>query len=175
MANIITTIRIILVTILFFIFQDHVLFLSLYLIAGFTDILDGYVARKLNQTSELGAKLDSFADIILVAFVIYYILNQSEQLMLYIPLVLILFVLKISVIGIHYIKRKEIIIVHTIMNKATGLLLFSLPLFLFSSFEKLGIWIVFLIGFITVIDELLIALFVKRIDLNQKSFFSTKD
>lgn len=38
--------------------------LILGLITGFTDYLDGYFARKLNQTSELGALLDSLADIL---------------------------------------------------------------------------------------------------------------
>jgi len=38
------------------------------LVAGLTDYLDGYLARRLNQTSQLGALLDSLADI-LVALV----------------------------------------------------------------------------------------------------------
>lgn len=32
------------------------------LVCGLTDILDGYIARKFNQTSKIGAKFDAFAD-----------------------------------------------------------------------------------------------------------------
>ena len=38
--------------------------LTLGLLSGITDYLDGYFARKLGQTSELGALLDSLADIL---------------------------------------------------------------------------------------------------------------
>ena len=37
-------------------------FLSLLAVSLLTDAADGYLARKLNQTSELGAKLDSWGD-----------------------------------------------------------------------------------------------------------------
>lgn len=38
--------------------------LVLGFITGLTDYLDGYIARRLNQTSKLGALLDSLADIL---------------------------------------------------------------------------------------------------------------
>ena len=38
--------------------------LTLGIVTGFTDYLDGYFARKLNQVTELGTLLDSLADII---------------------------------------------------------------------------------------------------------------
>ena len=39
-------------------------FLLILVISLVSDVLDGYLARKLNQTSELGAKLDSWADML---------------------------------------------------------------------------------------------------------------
>ncbi|HUS68849.1 MAG TPA: CDP-alcohol phosphatidyltransferase family protein [Kofleriaceae bacterium] len=46
-------------------FTDHVaVALALGLVTGFTDYLDGYFARKLNQVTQLGTLLDSLADII---------------------------------------------------------------------------------------------------------------
>lgn len=39
-------------------------FLGLLVISLLSDVLDGYLARKLNQVSELGAKLDSWGDML---------------------------------------------------------------------------------------------------------------
>lgn len=46
---------------------------TIYIIAGITDILDGYLARKLNLTSAFGRIADPFVDKVLVvgAFVMY--------------------------------------------------------------------------------------------------------
>jgi phosphatidylglycerophosphate synthase len=41
---------------------DRTLFLTLFLIAGLTDAIDGYLARKWKVQSKLGARLDSIAD-----------------------------------------------------------------------------------------------------------------
>src|SRR5512138_2517594 len=42
--------------------QHQFLFLLLLVVSLATDALDGFLARKLNQMTELGAKLDSWAD-----------------------------------------------------------------------------------------------------------------
>jgi len=39
----------------------------IYIIAAITDLLDGYIARKLDQTSEFGAFLDPVADKLMVS------------------------------------------------------------------------------------------------------------
>ena len=46
------------------------LFLALLAISLLSDMLDGYFARKLDQTSELGARLDSWADMLTYAAMI---------------------------------------------------------------------------------------------------------
>lgn len=45
-------------------FGYKIAFLSLLAVALLTDALDGYVARKSHQITELGAKLDSWGDVI---------------------------------------------------------------------------------------------------------------
>jgi CDP-diacylglycerol--glycerol-3-phosphate 3-phosphatidyltransferase/cardiolipin synthase len=63
-----TFLRIIAAPLFFYVFIDGQLILSLLILvfAGFTDILDGYVARKLNLSSVLGAYLDVTADFLLI-------------------------------------------------------------------------------------------------------------
>jgi len=43
---------------------EHNLFLVFFACSLLSDLADGFVARKLNQTSELGAKLDSWSDFV---------------------------------------------------------------------------------------------------------------
>ena len=74
LANILTISRIILATILLIFFKKiTILFLILYTIAEFTDIIDGTIARKTKSCSYMGALLDSVADLILAANLVKFI------------------------------------------------------------------------------------------------------
>jgi phosphatidylglycerophosphate synthase len=67
--NCLTILRICLTAALYPIFftQGPSLFLTVYCIAFTTDVLDGYLARRLHLESYLGMRLDSFADYFLIA------------------------------------------------------------------------------------------------------------
>ena len=55
--------------------------LILFMLAGFTDYLDGYLSRKFNLTSQLGEILDPIADKILIIFLFFGLaLNLSSYL-----------------------------------------------------------------------------------------------
>ncbi len=51
----------------------------LFVLAAITDWLDGYLARKWNQTSKFGAFLDPVADKLLVAVSLVMLLRDREQ------------------------------------------------------------------------------------------------
>ena len=70
-VNLITLSRIILapVILVLFILDNYLLCLLLFIFAGITDYLDGYLARKYNAESQLGEILDPIADKILIIFV----------------------------------------------------------------------------------------------------------
>ena len=67
MANLITCVRILCAALLAFLPALSPAFYTLYLLAGVSDMLDGFVARRMNTVSSLGAKLDTLADIAFAA------------------------------------------------------------------------------------------------------------
>ena len=65
--------------------------LALFLIAGLTDYLDGYIARKTQTESNLGALLDLLADKLLVCIVLIWLVYILQNELLIFPVLLILF------------------------------------------------------------------------------------
>lgn len=80
--NCITLSRISLALMLLFLTPLSSAFLTIYLLCGLTDLIDGFIARKTGTTSSLGAKLDSAADTVLVGVSLFtlYPLNWDLRL-----------------------------------------------------------------------------------------------
>jgi CDP-diacylglycerol--glycerol-3-phosphate 3-phosphatidyltransferase len=70
--NLLSLLRLTLVPVLAIaaVLNEAVLFLLILAISLFSDMLDGYFARKLKQVTELGARLDSWADMATYAIMI---------------------------------------------------------------------------------------------------------
>ena len=91
-ASYITLLRILLIIpIIYFISSSKVYFaLFLFILAGLTDYLDGYLARKTGKTSSLGALLDLLADKLLVCIVLIWCVFLSKEIWLIIPTIIII-------------------------------------------------------------------------------------
>ena len=127
-ANFITGTRILCSVALLFCPVFSLSFFILYLAAGFTDMIDGPVARKTGTVSELGAKLDTAADFVFVAVCLWKLLpGLAVPQWLWIWIVLIAMIKMINIIS-GYMIQKKYVALHTVMNKVTGILLFLLPL-----------------------------------------------
>ena len=128
MANILTVIRI-MCSLLILAFPAYSkLFYVFYLIGGFTDAIDGTVARKTGKETEFGAKFDTVADVIfvIVCFIkLLPIFNFATWMLIWIGIILAIKIINI-VSGI--IIQKKFVAVHSVLNKITGALLFALPL-----------------------------------------------
>ncbi len=99
-------------------------FWTLYALCGLSDILDGWLARKLHAESRTGAVLDSVADIIFVACCAAR-LSQVFEIPVWLciwagAIVIIKMVNQISALFV----CKRFCFLHTVANKLTGLLLF---------------------------------------------------
>ena len=62
---------------------------AIFCLAGFTDWLDGFLARKLNQTSRFGAFLDPVADKLIVAVALVLLVGRYGSVWITIPAVVI--------------------------------------------------------------------------------------
>ena len=128
LANILTGCRI-LGSILLRIFPAFsTAFYIIYLFCGFTDMIDGTIARRTNSVSKFGSQLDTVADLVFVVASIVKLLPALR-----IPGWLwiwsgVIAVIKIVNILWGYLAKRQFIAMHTVMNKVTGFLLFLLPL-----------------------------------------------
>lgn len=153
-ANCITVIRI-LFSLLLLVFSPNTFsFAAFYLLCGATDVLDGFVARKLHAESEKGATLDSVADLL---FMVVYAVKILPLLNL--PLwvrtwTVIIAVTKVIGILIASKKAQRLSIKHSFGNKLTGFLLFFLPVSVCVADVKYGAALVCIAATGTVIKEI---------------------
>lgn len=63
----------------------------IFVLAGFTDWLDGYLARRMNLTSPFGAFIDPVADKLIVVVALLLILYKSPVWFILIPVIIIVF------------------------------------------------------------------------------------
>ena len=128
MANLITSCRILLSLLLLFFPALSPGFYGLYLAAGLSDMLDGFVARRTNSASPLGAKLDSMADLVFLAVCLIKLLPVlALPVWLWVWVGLIALLRLVNILS-GFVCRKKLVLLHTRANKLTGALLFLLPL-----------------------------------------------
>ena len=78
LPNIITIIRIPLSIAMLLVTPFSMFFWIFYLSCGLTDIIDGFLARKLHQESKFGAKLDSISDFIFAGGITVFVALNTE-------------------------------------------------------------------------------------------------
>ena len=91
LPNILSISRIFLVFPIIFLFEYEFYFVSLgvFIVASITDYLDGYFARKSNQTSNVGALLDLLADKMFVSILLIWMTFNFDNLIILISSILI--------------------------------------------------------------------------------------
>ena len=128
MANAITFFRIAASIVLLFCPMFSPAFYVLYIAAGLSDMLDGFIARKTDTVSRFGAKLDTIADFVLVTVCLIRLLPVlSIPAWLYAWIGIIALIKVVNLIS-GFAVQKRFVAVHSVMNKAAGAMLFLLPL-----------------------------------------------
>ncbi|MBE6556785.1 MAG: CDP-alcohol phosphatidyltransferase family protein [Ruminococcaceae bacterium] len=172
--NCITSLRIVGTACMLFTEPFSALFYIFYTFSGLTDVLDGFLARHFHLTSELGAKLDSVADLLFYAVMLFKIL---PRLLVILPrpiwtAVTAIILGRIISYTVAAIKYHRFASMHTYMNKLTGLGLFCVPYFLKLPAVNVACCIVAcVIAGLATAEELLIHLTAKEYSAHRKSIF----
>jgi len=142
-------------------------------ISLFTDILDGYIARRFSMQTRIGAKLDSWADMgtYILAFIAIYIFKWPEIRPYSFMLIIFVSVMALSYLLV-FLKFKGLIGMHTYMFKATGYLqgAFIISLFVFG-FYPVPYYICLIWGALACLEEIIIILLLKEPQTNVKGLY----
>jgi phosphatidylglycerophosphate synthase len=126
-------------------------FLISYIIVGSTDFFDGYLARKLNMTSELGKALDSIADVFFYVSTAWFVhrlfphyLGPNNNLMI------AFFAIFFLSFAVSWVRCGKPIMMHTFLLKLNGVMVYLLVIASFfvdtTGFIAL-IFAIYLLGF----------------------------
>ena len=128
-------------------------FWILYLIAGLTDILDGFLARRWGVESKFGARLDSLADFVFVLAIGYKLFPWLKlPAALWIMIGLIALVKASNAVSAYIVKHKMVFL-HTKANKLTGGLLFVGMMVMGQSYFIPVAWMIACIALFAAIQE----------------------
>lgn len=153
--------------------NNEKLFAVFITISLLTDFLDGFIARKFKMQTEVGAKLDSWADLgtYILAFIAIGVFKwrdiKPHAMMFYVFAVIML----LSYI-IVFLKFKGLLGLHTYMFKITGYLqgAFFIILFLFG-FYLLPYYVCLGWGTLACIEEIIIILILRKPRMNVKGLY----
>ena len=132
LPNAISALRFLGAVCLLFFGVESCAFWAIYFVCGLSDMLDGYLARKLRCESKTGAILDSLADLDFVACCCYKlipVLAFPKWLWIWGGVIVATKIInQISAL----VMYKKCVFPHTVANKVTGFLLFvGVPLTVF--------------------------------------------
>lgn len=169
--DMITMIRIIGSVILLKVKPLGILFFFIYALSVLSDVMDGYLARKINACTASGAVFDSIADAIFffVMLIIFMpVLSWTKTIIIWIASIAFMRILS-SIIG--FVRYHKSAMLHTYLNKLTGFMLSLFPVIYISAGVHWTVIILCIIASAASIEELVINICSKKLDRNIISIF----
>lgn len=124
LPNVITVSRIVVAVVLAFVLPFSIVWYVCYAWCGMSDVLDGWLARKVGAASATGAKLDSVADCVFVAAVAIGCIPVLTWQGWMIVWVVGIAVVRLATLVLCFVRFRHVCFLHTWANKITGLMLF---------------------------------------------------
>lgn len=111
--NMLTLIRFFLIPIFYIVYfssmeNSMVIAMTIFLISGVTDILDGYIARKYNLVTKWGTVLDPLADKLMILTVLFC-LSSTKIIPFWIFILILVKEATMIIGGINLLKYKKVI------------------------------------------------------------------
>jgi len=177
--NVLSLSRFPLSILLLFLANRPVWFVAVYIITGLTDVLDGWLARKFHWDTELGAKIDGFADITFMLCLLGVVFGIKKMYLdITLPVMIGVGVIAlIKLVNLFYtkLKFKQWSTMHTLANKYTALPWYVIvPVcVVFGMTDWLNITLLALLGIVLFanLEETLILTLAKEYDTDTKSIF----
>jgi CDP-diacylglycerol--glycerol-3-phosphate 3-phosphatidyltransferase len=170
-ANMVTGSRIVFALLLLIVPVFSIPFWTLYLCGGISDMLDGFVARKLGQQSDFGSKLDSISDVIFCIVVIttFYMNTKLPVWIWYMTGIVALIRIMAYIVG--FFRFHRFVSLHTYANKISGFMLFVFPLLYYIIGINASGMLIGAITGIAALEELLIICRMKSLNRECRFFF----
>ena len=122
LPNLITLLRILLAGSLLFMAVSSWEFITVYLLCGLTDAIDGFMARKLKAVSLMGARLDTISDIVMFAVIFYIFIPRIVFTPALVVWLLVILLVRLGSMALVYGKYHKFAMLHKVSNKVTGFL-----------------------------------------------------
>lgn len=171
LPNVLTIVRILLSLCLFPLAGHQAIFLIVYGVCGLTDWLDGLLARRLKAQSPLGARLDSVADLV-------WFSAAALALVCWLPVkpiwalaaVALVILIRAGSLAVGWARFGRPVFLHTLANKAAGLLFFLCPLEVALWGTAYGLIVLFPVALAASVEELALLATLPQPDLDVKGW-----
>jgi CDP-diacylglycerol--glycerol-3-phosphate 3-phosphatidyltransferase len=171
LPNFLTLLRILGASALLFLPPLKPAFFAVYAFCGLSDILDGILARRWNASTPAGALLDSIADFILVAVLLYVFIPYYSWPGWILVWIASIALVRISALIVCRIRFRKFAFLHTVSNKVTGLALFCFPFFLWLFELNVSVFLLCGIASFSALEELVIQISSKHLNRDIPSIF----
>lgn len=133
-------------------------FWILYSVCAVSDFFDGFIARKTGTVTRTGQLLDSVGDIFFVAAVAVHLVRTVFFSKLFVVWICAIILLRLASQAVALVRFHRLALIHTWLNKATGLTVYLLPLLLLLFSERFVFVFACILATIASVEELLINL-----------------
>ena len=169
--NILSVSRMALSVLLLFLPVPSVWFYVVYAVCGVTDILDGFLARKLRCVTRAGSMLDSVADAVLFICLLTRFLMEIEWKLWVAICVAAIAVLRVASVAVGFIRFKKFMVIHTFANKLAGSVVFLSPIIYGIFKSDAAVIIATVIAVLASVEEIMLMLAAEEPDIDKKGWF----
>lgn len=169
--NLLTLLRILGAAALLFLAPLKPPFLAVYVCCAISDILDGFLARRWKVASPPGAFLDSVADFLLTAVLLYVFIpyySWPGWILIWIASIALI---RCSALSVCWVRFRQFAFLHTVSNKITGIALFCFPFLLLVLGPNVTAGSLCGIASISALEELFIQIVSKQLNRDIPSIF----